>query len=334
MRISVVGQQYPDSLAKNLSVTLKQMGHIVQEVDQHMLMPTGNLPKSFRPFLALLQQTERYQTIQGNRVAKSLIAFHPELVINTYAELYPIAIGKVRAELGRSTVIVFLYPDANANLGREYALAADYDLWFFKDPFVVDLFHTHLGINVHYLPEACNPIWHYPIEPSTADRARYGCDLTTAGNMYYYRALMLNMFTEYDLKIWGSSYPKWLDSPLRAHYPGLYIAETEKAKALRSAKIVLNTLSHKEISGINARAFEVAGCGGFQIADWRPNMDDLFVEDKEIVIFRSRDELKDKVDYYLRKPEQREQIAMAGCRRAHADHTYQKRLEKIFELIS
>jgi spore maturation protein CgeB len=150
--------------------------------------------------------------------------------------------------------------------------------------------------------------------------------------MYYYRAKILEAFTDYDIKIWGPGFPAWLESPVRARFTGEYVAEVEKAKAFRAAKVVINTFTQNEVTGVNVRAFEAAGCGAFQVADWRPAVPDLFRPDEEIVLFRSRDELKEKVDYYLTRPDLRSKIAEAGCRRAHAEHTYRHRLERVLNV--
>ncbi len=103
----------------------------------------------------------------------------------------------------------------------------------------------------------------------------------------------------YNLKLWGPPWPFWLNSPLSRYYTGSEVHELEKAKAFNAAKIVVNTMHYGEIEGVNCRTFEAAGCGAFQIADWKPTLPDLFVPDQEIVTFTSREELKDKVDYYL-----------------------------------
>jgi spore maturation protein CgeB len=151
--------------------------------------------------------------------------------------------------------------------------------------------------------------------------------------MYYYRARLLETFVDYDLKIWGKSYPPWLSSPLRAIYQDEYVAEEEKAKAFNAAKIVLNTMHYGEIEGVNCRLFEAAGCGAFQIADWKPSLPELFEPEREVVTFRTRRELKAKVDYYLARPAERREIADRAYARAHRDHTYEVRLERMFEIL-
>jgi spore maturation protein CgeB len=229
--------------------------------------------------------------------------------------------------------IAVWYPDSLVNLHRQYLLASDYDAWFFKDPYMVDMFRAKLGINAHYLPEACNPLWHRRVELNEADRRKYTCDLTVACSMYYYRARMLEEFKDYDLNIWGKIYPRWLDSPLRSQHRDVYVGEVEKAKAFNGARIVLNTLHYAEIVGVNCRLFEAAGCGAFQIADWRPGLAELFEPEREIVTFHTREELKERVDYYLNRPEERSKIADRAYARAHREHTYEVRLKKMFEVL-
>jgi spore maturation protein CgeB len=51
------------------------------------------------------------------------------------------------------------------------------------------------------------------------------------------------------------------------------------------------------------------------------------------VLFGTRDELKSKVDYYLAHSERRQEIADAGYIRAHRDHTYQVRMQRMLGVI-
>jgi spore maturation protein CgeB len=144
---------------------------------------------------------------------------------------------------------------------------------------------------------------------------------------------MLDVFDGYDLRIWGANCPRWLASPMRKYYTNHYVTEGEKAKALLAAKIVVNTIHVAEIEGVNGALFQAAGCGAFQIADWKPSLPELFEPEREIVTFRSRQELKEKVDYYLAHPGERKEIADRAYVRACREHTYEKRLRKMFDIL-
>jgi spore maturation protein CgeB len=330
MRILVSGDIFPDSFARNIVVTLERMGHEVASRECSAVRRKGRAYRdALWPVLArALPGVERWK---HNSLVERAERFQPDLVLVTHGHLPPAVVDRLRKVT--TARIAFWFPDAVSNLGRQYILASSFDAWFFKDPYMASIFREKLGLDAHYLPEACNPLWHRRTEPTESDRKKYGCDLATAGNMYYYRAKTLEPFRNYDLKIWGRSYPRWLKSPLRKCCQDIYVAEEEKARAYNAARIVLNTMHYGEIEGVNCRLFEAAGCGAFQIADWKPALPELFEPEREIVTFRTRRELKEKVDYYLAHPDERREIAARACACAHRDHTYQKRLEKMFEVL-
>jgi spore maturation protein CgeB len=138
----------------------------------------------------------------------------------------------------------------------------------------------------------------------------------------------------YDIKFWGLEPPVWMPKgKLFSYYQGRPVYNSEKAEAFTNAKIVLNNLHYSEIEGLNVRCFEAAGIGAFQIVDWRPGLNDLFIDGEEIVSFKSMDDLKNKLNYYLVNEKERNRIANNGKNRAHKDHTYYKRLEKMINII-
>ena len=330
LKILVSGQFYPDSFARNIAVTARHMGHKVTVVEDTPLH--RHLRVLWAGFSTIVTKLfPKYEQRRQRRLVRAAEVFAPDLILLTYGTLPPSVVRQLRGAC--SGRIAVWYPDHLVNLGRQYLLASDLDAWFFKDPYMVRVFRDKLALNAFYLPEACNGLWHRRVELSAEDRRKYGCDLVTASNMYYYRAKSLEIFLNYDMKIWGKSYPSWLFSPLRAIYQDEYVAEEEKARAFNAAKIVLNTMHYGEIEGVNCRLFEAAGCGAFQIADWKPALSDLFEPEKEIVTFRTQQELREKVDYYLAHAEERREIADRAYVRAHREHTYDRRLEKMFEIL-
>jgi spore maturation protein CgeB len=330
LKILVSGQFYPDSFARNIAETARRVGHEVTVVEQTPIH--RHLNKLWVGFWTIAPRL--FPALEARRQRKLVRAaqeFAPDLILLTHGTLPPEVVRELRGVC--SARIAVWYPDNLVNFGRQYLLASDFDAWFFKDPYIARVLREKLSLNAFYLPEACNSVWHRRVELSAEDQRKYGCDLVTASNMYYYRAKSLEPFRNYNLKMWGTSYPSWLSSPLRAAYQDVYVAEEEKAKAFNAAKIVLNTMHYGEIEGVNCRLFEVAGCGTFQIADWKPALPDLFEPEREIVTFRTQHELKEKVDYYLAHTEERRGIADRAYARAHREHIYEKRLEKMFEIL-
>jgi spore maturation protein CgeB len=330
MKIVVVGPQFPDSFARNIVVALDRMGHRVTSIQGARTRHHGSrLAAAFwdyapRAFPELERRVYR-------EVVQTAAVVQPDLVLVTYGNMPPEVVRALKGSCGGK--VVCWYTDSMMNLGRQYLIANFFDAIFVKEPTLVRILRDMLGRNAYYLPECCNPVWHKRAGLSDNDRRKYGCDLAAQGSLHYYRARMLEIFEDYDLKIWGRNCPRWLDSPVRSRYTNHFIAEGEKARAFQSAKVVVNTMHYSEMEGVNCTLFEAAGCGAFQVADWKPALPDLFEPEREIVTFRSRRELKEKVDYYLARPGERRVIASRAYTRAHREHTYEARLTRMLQIL-
>ena len=341
LNIVVIGGQYPDSLAKCVFVTLKDMGYAVYSVDDRNILFSNRLLarrvvkigvtlRKIENFL--IRSSSSFERRIYNNLCRLIEPYEPDLIITHSAWIPPEVISKLKQQTGAT--IVCWFPDHPANLGRQYLLAGEYDVLFFKDRFLVEL-AKRVGRNAYYLPECIQPKWHKKVELSEEEMERYGCDITIAGNLYYYRALILEYLLKngYDIKIWGPPVPRWLKSPVVKVHQNHYVAELEKAKAFRAAKICLNTFQG-EVSGVNLRTFEIAGCGGFQICEYRPEVEEFFTPNEEIIVFYNLKDLKEKIDYYLTHPEERQAIADRAYERAHREHTYEKRLKQMLKVIA
>jgi spore maturation protein CgeB len=216
-------------------------------------------------------------------------------------------------------------------MGRQYLIGSEYDKIFVKDHYLENVFRNYLGLDVHYLPEAFNPVYHKIVELNEDDKQNFECDIFTYGNLYYYRQALLEPLLKYKLRVYGHR-PAWLVDRIGDSFVDRAVYEEEKCKAVAGAKITLNSLHFGEIQGLNARTFEVAGCGGFQLSSYSPAVHEHFNVGKEIEVFKDRNELLEKVDYYLGHPEKALAIAAAGYKRARAEHTYEQRLNKIMEI--
>ncbi len=340
MKIFIIGSESPDNPGTSLKTVLLRRGHnvIVFDLNKH-LMGTFKIPR--RIFNIPIASLTEYglRGILGdsfqlaNRAAINAIArFMPDLVLTTdITMIAPETVSEVKTRTG--AIFVGWFMDAIVNFGRGYFFAAEYDALFFKDKFIVSKLRQTLSANnIFYLPQCCDPELHRPIEIHSSELLKYQCDLTIAGNLYCYRARMLEQFDSYDLKIWGLK-QRHVNHKLNQKHTSLAVFGLEKSKAMRAAKIVLNNNHYGEIAGINKRTFEVAGAGAFQLTDG-PAVADYFKPGIEIATFDSKNDLKEKVDYFLAKPEERRKIAEAGRIRAHRDHTYEKRWDEIVRVLS
>jgi hypothetical protein len=119
---------------------------------------------------------------------------------------------------------------------------------------------------------------------------------------------------------------------LQAIKPPLY--GIEMLKATSKAKIALNV--HGGIAGeyaANMRMFEVTGAGSLLFTDDKKNINTIFEPDNEIVTYKNMDECISKLKWLLDNPDVCKSIAKAGKARTLKDHTIEKRVSQLHEII-
>lgn len=332
LRVLVVGHHiFPDALEWHVVETLRAMGCTTQFFESAINLawaPKVAAQAIRKAANVLLREPER---LFEARLVRTVEAFEPQLILVTLGnQLSPKTVRRLRT--CSDARIVCWCQDQMTTLGRQYLLGSEYDAVFVKDRYMQDLFSRMVkSTPFYYLPEACNPAVHRTLSLSMEERATYACDVMIAGTLYYYRQEILRHLTQFNLKPWGLR-PDWLIDRLDIDYPGHEVFMDAKAKAARGARICLNTLHYGEVDGLNARAFEIAGCGGFQLITSVPVLREHFEIGSEIVAFRSTDELVELIRYYLSEPELTSAIAQRGQQRAYREHTYRHRLRDIIRI--
>lgn len=320
----------PDSMERHVLETFDLLGWRICHFDCRRL--TGVSLKVDRALNAMLRLLIREpERLRESDLLRTIEAVEPDLILVLLgSQLSPKTVGAIRRRC--PTPIVAWCQDHLVNLDRQYLIGAAYDHVFVKDHYMVAFLRDMAGLpSVHYLAEACNPKVHRTVALDRADRERYAADVMTYGTLYYYRQAVLSALEDFDLKIWGNQ-PDWLVDRLPGRYMGWGVFEEEKCKAVLASSIALNTFHYGEIHGLNARAFEIAGIGGFQLMSESKAAGEHFVVGKEIETYATRTELVEKVRHYLRVPDERAAIAAAGQRRAHGEHTYRHRIETILKV--
>lgn len=333
-RVLVVGSRNDvDSMEWHVVDALVQMRHEVELVETDLLRSSrGRLTRSVVPKLVNLVVREP-ERLSEARVLRAVDHFSPTLILVILGnQLSPKSLVRLRTRT--KAPIVCWSQDQMTTLGRQFLLGAGYDAVFLKDRYMLDLFSRMIkSTSFHYLPEACNPRVHRPLALTTDDYVRFGCDVGIAATLYYYRQEVLQQLKEFDLKIWGSV-PDWLLNRVADRHVGREIFLDDKVRAALAARISLNTLHFAEIDGLNCRAFELAGCGAFQIVTSKPVLKEHFIPGVEIETFDSTEELVEKIRFYLNHRDLAEAIAKRGHLRAHAEHTYEHRLRHLLTIAT
>jgi spore maturation protein CgeB len=219
--------------------------------------------------------------------------------------------------------------------------------FFEQDEPLMDGFTERTGRSFETIHLAADATLYYP-EPDE----RFECDLAYVGSYLpakrqFFRETLLPLRQRYDLRIYGSDWT--LGNRLLGHIQrlGQYfnvrplkgirklpLTIRDERRLYSSARICLNV--HEEQvrrtgSEINERVFKILACGGFQLCD-NVSLIRRFFTDSELVMADERSDWENKVQHYLRHPEERRVVAEAGRRKVLAEHTYHHRAKQILDI--
>ncbi len=108
----------------------------------------------------------------------------------------------------------------------------------------------------------------------------------------------------------------------------------EMFQILVNSKVSLNNhIDVSRSSASNMRLFEVTGVSSCLLTDWKPNLQEMFDIDREIVTYSSIEECAEKVKWLIENPKERDMIAKSGQARTLRDHTFDNRAVILDEII-
>jgi spore maturation protein CgeB len=192
----------------------------------------------------------------------------------------------------------------------------------------------------HYLPVAADPLIHRPWDLSPEEVAEFGSDISHVGAGYHNRRQTFLKLLDYDFQLWGNDWDDCGPLTNRLQRNGARLSTEDCVKVFNATRLNLNLHSstyHEAVNPfgdfLNPRTFEIAACGGFQLVDERSLMGECFGAE-EMATFHDLKDLRDKVDYYLTRPEDRRQMAILGRERVLAQHTYRHRMLELLGVIA
>lgn len=135
-----------------------------------------------------------------------------------------------------------------------------------------------------------------------------------------------------NIKLYGNQWEK--DEKFKPYAMGIIENGEKLSKALGAAKISIGLHPHVSLP---SKAVESIASGSFYLAHHIKEEFDLanareyFKENEEIVYYYDKQDLINKIDYFLKNKEEREKIIKAGQKRIAAELTYEKMLSRIFQ---
>jgi hypothetical protein len=92
-------------------------------------------------------------------------------------------------------------------------------------------------------------------------------------------------------------------------------------------------IADRQYRQMRLRDIEIPMLGGFYLAEYSTDLAHCFEEDKHLVFWKTPQELKEKINYYLERPALRSSIAASGKQHAILHHTWGHRFSRLFALL-
>lgn len=99
------------------------------------------------------------------------------------------------------------------------------------------------------------------------------------------------------------------------------------------SEINLNISLRSIRTGIPLRCLDIMGAGGFLLSNYQSDFYEHFIPGQDLVLYESVDDLLKKCAYYLRHESERKQIAINGYNQVKEYHTYEVRLQQMFDIV-
>jgi spore maturation protein CgeB len=323
MKILFAGEQQEGTSSLYRRRTLERMGHTVVTIDPEQYRLRSRLLQKVAFRLAAGPHAHRFNQ-DLSRLAEQE---QPELF---WAEKTLLLEPATLRRFGAMGMISVSYMIDNAFGPRR---DPGWRLYKKDIPFF-DLHVTQRDVSIpHYLERgaknvmkvqtAYEPTMHFPPPVGWSDKDR-NREVSFVGTPYDDRAAMLTKLGQEGVPVSISGRTSaWAKALSNAAMEDIFYSDLLYADKYREAiwksKINLSFLTRANQDEYTHKSFEIAGCGGFLLAERSPGHLAKFVEDEEAVFFEGFDELKAKIDHYLPDEAARARIAAAGCVRAAKD---------------
>lgn len=276
-----------------------------------------------------------------NKIFEITKEVKPDLIFHTKDELP----AEIFQELRKFAKVIQWYPDTVVPEWLPSYVKSS-DIFFTMSEGLIEEFKKY-NPRVFWLTQAFEPSFFEIFSITEADRRLFSADVAFVGNLgskpYYLqrRDYLKNIINEgFQLKWWGPKIPKKLSTiplilgKLGRSYGGKFVRGEEYAKVAKLSKIFLALDAQPHIrKSMSARMYTAVGCGAFYICQHIDGIEEVLEPGKEIVTFRSGQEMIDMIRYYVKNAELRKKIAEAGSRRVLKEHTYEIRMGQMLRII-
>lgn len=325
------GEFWRGSSGLGLAQGFRKLGWVVQEID--LSRTFGGLASSIalrvsRRVLAapLAREFERelraaitalkpdvFFSIKGTRITSDLLRWIGERGIRR-AMFYP----------------DFHFDHSGVSLD-DFAL---YDEIFTSKSFHVEFLEQTVGSSkVHYVPHGYSDDVHWPVLGYVSENS-YEADVQHIGAHSSHKQGWIEAVAagvpDSSVRLVGARWKMAIDGRNRGNIRVAdSVYDAAYSRALQSGRINISIMMGPHGSGwedkVSTRTFEIAACGAFQLHVDSEELREFFTPGKDLDVFRTPDELCDKVSFYLRRPELRARMIASSHARCVPAHGYASR---------
>ncbi len=297
------------------------------------------IPGRIRDRIPILHRVDLKR--MNNHLIKLCQSFKPDIFLEAGGwNILPETISTLK-KMGIKTALWTIDPP---RIFQEIIEAAPYyDFVFCQGTEAVEILSKYRHNKLFWLPFACDPDFHKPISLSSEELEKYKSDICFVGSgwttLYMQRQKYLENLIDYNLSIWGPGWNTLKNSNLAPFIKGGFTQPEEWIKIFSASKIVFHSHYDDPENKIpcyqaSPRVFEVLACGAFLLVDNQPDVRKLFKDKYHLAIFRSLEELKELVKYYLENDIERNKISQQGRKFVLSNHTFKHRVQDILKIIT
>lgn len=350
MKILIVGPKWVGGWLEGVKAGVQSLGHEALtyayttphalSADKNRLLTASYTPPFLHELLRPVAEGvgSMWEHSMNLKLIQVSVGYRPDLVLILKGELLQVDTLKA-LKMSGAYVFSWWLDDPILYL-RDYPQVADQlqmvDAFFLFDEGGFDELKKHGVSAFFYLPCACDLNVYYPKVVSAYDRKRFQCDIGFVANYYPERGKLIKQLQGSNVAIWGSGWKKSTEFKTFSSgvVRGKRLSGIEVSKVYNVAKICPNIHhSQSRIGGLNMRTFEIPAAGGFEITDYVPGIEKQFEIGSEMIVYRSPEDFRELVDYYLDHPEERSAIVKRGRERVLRDHTYEQRMKSMLEVL-
>jgi hypothetical protein len=298
---------------------LERSGHTIIPFNSYEYNATNPLVQKVVYRLAIGPHVERLNGALLDLAARE----RPDVVwADKLLWMQPRTLGRLR-EMGIATVSYMIDnafgPRRDPGFRLYMRTIPHYDLHVVQRDSNFADYRSHGARDVIKVQTAYEPSLQFPPPVGWSD-AKRDRGVSFIGTPYDDRAETLTGLSEEFPVVISGNPRQWKQALSAKAFEKLYregeLYQKDYREAIWRSKINLSFITHSNKDEFVHKSFEIAGCGGFLLAERSQGHLDRFVEDEEAVFFTGPAELAQKIRRYLSDDEARDRIAAAGQARA------------------